>query len=86
MTSVSFGYRKPHASIFSYVLEQLSLQPDEAIMIGDSWEKDVLGAYGAGLRAVLFQAAALAPLDLSPEDSPFAVIAEDAAELRRLLS
>ncbi len=34
------------------VLEQLGVQPEAALMVGDSWERDIVGAKQAGLSAV----------------------------------
>jgi HAD superfamily hydrolase (TIGR01662 family) len=53
------GLRKPDAAIFHYALEQLGVEPGDAVYIGDSYGHDVLGAKNAGLRAIL-----LDPLDL----------------------
>lgn len=46
------GCAKPEAVAFSLVLEQIGVKPSAAVMIGDSWERDVVGAVNAGLRAV----------------------------------
>ena len=50
--SRAVGHRKPSAEFFSYVLQDLKLQPDQAVMVGDDFEKDVLGANRSGIRAV----------------------------------
>jgi FMN phosphatase YigB (HAD superfamily) len=39
--------------MFSRALQSLGLSPAEAVMVGDSFENDVLGARAFGLRAVL---------------------------------
>jgi HAD superfamily hydrolase (TIGR01509 family) len=60
------GLRKPDAAIFHYALQQLEVAPGDAVYIGDSYGHDVLGAKGAGLRAIL-----LDPFDLySESDCP----------------
>ena len=41
-------------SIFDMVLGKLAVAPDEALYVGDSFEKDVIGAGNAGLRPVWF--------------------------------
>ncbi len=46
------GIGKPDPEVFMYALDQLGASPDGAVMIGDSWERDVLGALGAGMSAV----------------------------------
>ncbi len=49
----SVGRPKPHREIFLYALEALGIKPSEALFVGDSLEKDYLGALNAGLKAVL---------------------------------
>lgn len=51
--SYAVGLRKPDAAIFHYALEQLGVEPSEAVYVGDSYGHDVVGAQGAGLRAIL---------------------------------
>jgi HAD superfamily hydrolase (TIGR01549 family) len=47
------GFVKPHPTIFQAALEQLGVEPAEAVMVGDSLEEDVEGARALGLRAIL---------------------------------
>lgn len=51
--SRAHGYVKPHPTIFQSALQQLGVQPAEAVMVGDSLEEDVEGARALGLRAIL---------------------------------
>ena len=44
---------KPHREIFDEALRLSSCAPDEAVHIGDSYDTDVMGACGAGIRPVL---------------------------------
>lgn len=46
------GIGKPDPAAFGRALELLDASPEHAVMIGDSWERDVVGALGAGMRAV----------------------------------
>ena len=39
-------------SVFLGLLEGLGADPAASVMVGDSWERDVLGALGAGMSAV----------------------------------
>ncbi|MBH5386413.1 HAD family hydrolase [Bradyrhizobium diversitatis] len=48
------GYRKPSQAAFEACLSFLREAPDRVIMVGDSLRSDVLGARGAGCRAVWF--------------------------------
>ncbi len=46
------GTGKPSPEVFGHVLDRLGVQPARAAMVGDSWERDVIGALGAGMTAV----------------------------------
>jgi HAD superfamily hydrolase (TIGR01549 family) len=54
VTSEEAGSAKPDPEIFAMALDRLGLARDEALMIGDSWPADILGARAAGLVAVWF--------------------------------
>jgi HAD superfamily hydrolase (TIGR01549 family) len=51
--SRAHGYVKPHPTIFQAALQQLGVEPEFAVMVGDSLEEDVEGARALGLRAIL---------------------------------
>ncbi|WP_170928787.1 HAD family hydrolase [Deinococcus hopiensis] len=46
---------KPDPGSYAAILTALEVQPNEAVMVGDSWENDVVGARAAGMRAVWFE-------------------------------
>jgi putative hydrolase of the HAD superfamily len=46
------GAGKPDPLVFQRALDQLDANPAEAVMVGDSWERDIQGALGAGMNAV----------------------------------
>jgi 2-haloalkanoic acid dehalogenase type II len=46
------GYFKPSREIFMCMVGVLGAEPHEVMYIGDNYEKDMLGALGAGLRAI----------------------------------
>jgi len=50
--SSDVGFRKPKSEIFQYMLQALNVEANEAIMVGDSIDTDVLGARNAGLRSI----------------------------------
>ena len=54
VTSEEIGVAKPDARIFNAALARVGCAPADAVMVGDSWHHDVLGAVAAGLRAVWF--------------------------------
>ncbi|MCI4372467.1 MAG: HAD family hydrolase [Thermoplasmata archaeon] len=45
---------KPDPRIFAIALKRADVRPSEAVMVGDSWRNDVLGARSAGVRPVWF--------------------------------
>jgi putative hydrolase of the HAD superfamily len=49
--SEAAGINKPHREIFEIALRAAGSQPSETVMLGDSWENDVVGALGAGIAA-----------------------------------
>jgi putative hydrolase of the HAD superfamily len=48
------GISKPDPRIFQTALERLGVERDEAVMFGDSWAADIVGAARAGIRCVWF--------------------------------
>jgi HAD superfamily hydrolase (TIGR01509 family) len=52
VVSEEAGVRKPEPAIFRIALERCGAAPEQAVMVGDSWGADVLGARAAGIRAV----------------------------------
>jgi putative hydrolase of the HAD superfamily len=59
--SKAHGRIKPHASIFVAALQALDVQPDETVMVGDSYEDDIEGARALGIRAILLDRDGLRP-------------------------
>lgn len=41
------GIQKPHKGIFDFALKNTNSRRKETLMIGDSWEADILGAYNS---------------------------------------
>ena len=54
VTSEDAGMAKPDKAIFVAALERLQIAADDAVMVGDAWVTDVLGAIAAGIRPVWF--------------------------------
>jgi putative hydrolase of the HAD superfamily len=44
--------RKPEKAIFENALSKGRAKPDEAVFIGDSWENDIVGASGCGMKTI----------------------------------
>lgn len=52
ITPLNSKSRKPSSRIFRYAVSKLGVRPSEALMIGDSWKNDIIGATTAGLDAI----------------------------------
>ena len=52
ITSEDAGVKKPNRIIFDYALEITKATSEESIMIGDSWEADIMGAKDAGFDVI----------------------------------
>ncbi len=48
-TLENMHYSKPHPAYYEEVLARIGVQSDEAIMVGDDWENDIIPARKAGL-------------------------------------
>ncbi len=55
------GRTKPHPSIFVAALRMLDARPQEAAMVGDSYEDDIAGARALGMRAILLDRDGMRP-------------------------
>jgi len=55
ITAESAGGRKPNPKIFLYALEKANATSQESIMIGDSYEADIIGANRVNMRSILFE-------------------------------
>lgn len=54
IVSEEVGVNKPNPQIFNVLLNKLSLKPSQAIMIGDSLEKDIKGAENANIKTIWY--------------------------------
>jgi len=52
ITSEGSNSLKPHKEIFEYAFQKTNAAPEESIMIGDSMDVDILGAFNAGIDQV----------------------------------
>lgn len=53
-TSEDVGLKKPHPSVFNSALKKASTMPQQSIMIGDSFEADIIGAKNVGMHTLFF--------------------------------
>lgn len=47
--------QKPSPIVFEIVLNALKIEPNQAVMIGNSWDNDVIGANQSGIHAIWIQ-------------------------------
>ncbi|MFD1160837.1 MULTISPECIES: YjjG family noncanonical pyrimidine nucleotidase [Hwangdonia] len=52
--SESVGVKKPNPKIFNHALKAANTPVNKALMIGDNYEADILGAINIGMDAILF--------------------------------
>lgn len=49
----AFGKQKPDVSIYHHTAQQLGVQPEECVFIGDTFSTDIFGALAAGMQTVM---------------------------------
>ena len=54
ITSQNSGYKKPDAGIFEFALKKIGASATECLMIGDSFQSDIVGASSVGMDTVFF--------------------------------
>ncbi len=54
VTSEEAGSEKPNPIMFNLALEKLRLKPEQVVMVGDSYEMDILGARKLGIEGIYF--------------------------------
>lgn len=52
--SEEVGLSKPDSAIFKLALNELEVNPRQSVMVGDSWENDIVPAIRCGLTAIWF--------------------------------
>ncbi|HEV2011746.1 MAG TPA: HAD family hydrolase [Candidatus Limnocylindria bacterium] len=53
VVSADIGTGKPDPEIFRIALDQLGVTREEAVVVGDSHERDIVGAFSAGIASIL---------------------------------
>jgi putative hydrolase of the HAD superfamily len=71
---------KPHVAIFEYALQKTGARADNAVMIGDTLDADILGANNAGIDTVYFNPAVPADGEIVPT-----YVIQSLSELKKLL-
>jgi len=80
------GYGKPDPAIFRAALDAAGVPAARALHVGDSYAKDVLGATGAGMAAMLLLRDGASPPDLGddPPRLPVPIVHDLGEVVRRL--
>ena len=52
ISSAAFGKRKPHPAIFQVALDHFHVRANQAVMVGDLVETDILGAHQIGMKSI----------------------------------
>ncbi|MFQ3621585.1 MAG: HAD family hydrolase [Spirochaetales bacterium] len=86
LTSAEFGLRKPNPKIFLAATEQLHIQPKDAIYVGDTVSRDVVGARRAGYAlAVQIRSHLTSISDTSKDTEKPDVLIQSLEELLKIL-
>ena len=54
ITSECVGVKKPNPKVFEFALNKAGAKAHQSVMIGDSYEADVMGAINSGMKAIHF--------------------------------
>ena len=60
------GINKPHPDMFTYALKNTNSRRDQTVMIGDSWDADIVGAYQSRIAQIWFNPASEPPDGFEP--------------------
>jgi putative hydrolase of the HAD superfamily len=52
VSSAWVGARKPHPRIYTHILDELGVEPEAVLFVGDTWACDVEGPTALGMQAV----------------------------------
>ena len=66
IVSEDIGDPKPYAPIFHFALSATQSYVEDSLMIGDSWEKDIVGAAGIGMHQVFYDVEGRSELPFRP--------------------
>ncbi|MEX1003510.1 MAG: YjjG family noncanonical pyrimidine nucleotidase [Crocinitomicaceae bacterium] len=66
LCSEEVGVNKPHPLVFETALRKAAAAPHEAVMIGDNYQADILGAKKAGMKTIFFDPKKSHPKPKSP--------------------
>jgi len=53
-SSYDLGYKKPDSNFFLTIAKNINVKTSECVMIGNDYEKDIIGAKLIGMKTILF--------------------------------
>lgn len=53
-TAEKIGLKKPDKAYFNFIIDTINSSKNECVMIGDTYETDILGAHHAEIKAIFF--------------------------------
>lgn len=53
-SSQDLGYKKPDPRFFLAIIQSLAIKADQCVMIGNSYEKDIVGAKLVGMKTIFY--------------------------------
>ena len=53
-TSKDLGYEKPDKRFFQKIAEEINVTPKECLMLGNDYNKDIVGAKAVGMKTIYF--------------------------------
>lgn len=56
VTSESIGVKKPNPKVFEFALEKANAKVENSVMVGDSFEADILGSLAVGMQPIYLSA------------------------------
>lgn len=68
LISAEEGIRKPDPRIIQRALDRLGVNPEEAVLVGDTLNADILGAHNAGVKGIWITRRASRPDNLKVKD------------------
>jgi putative hydrolase of the HAD superfamily len=84
VVSAEIGYMKPAPILFNRALDELQSKPENTVMVGDTFDADVVGAHGVGMRGVLIDMYGATPDQIRVSDAVIKKLDELDAALKRL--
>lgn len=55
LTAEEAGIKKPDPEIFKIAMDRAGASPNNSVMIGDSYEADIMGAHAVGMQTIYFE-------------------------------